>query len=277
MIVSRRGRERSPLTTDLVLDRVLGTEETYRGVVRTRPAREVMSELSCFDGELETHLTVGDASQPSVARLSDWAAARGLGFTHIVLARGRHRSQPMVTLRGNDRADAWIEGPVAQAVDDLARDGFRVVRAKAEAAPWAQGVPQQDIDARLAPPHLHFEHHVKLRLTRDADLDALADRVTGHTAHLSWNARRTRADGHQERFVTQRCHGVGRATAERRLHTLVAVLAATPGARILEIEREYVLHDTHLGLDAGWITAPSAAAPASTAPWSAACSEGTPS
>ncbi|MFB7993092.1 hypothetical protein ACFC4G_09705 [Streptomyces sp. NPDC056002] len=222
-------------------------------VVRAHPDPQVTSEPACFEGELETHLTVAHDSETSVARLSEWAAARGLGFTHIVLARGRHRSQPMVTLRGHGRADAWLAGPVARTATDLAAAGFAVARAKTEAAPWATGVPQDDAAARQAVPHLHFEHHVKLLLTRNADLDALARRVTRHTAHLSWNARRTRADGHQERFVTQRCHEVGRATAERRLDGLLADLAMTPGARILETEREYVLHDTHLGLDAGWI------------------------
>ncbi|WP_372352236.1 hypothetical protein [Streptomyces sp. KL116D] len=213
---------------------------------------------------METHLTVDadgpDCSERSdgadggpVARLASWAAARGLGFTPIVLARGRHRSQPMVTLRGRERADAWIAGRVARTVEDLARDGFPVVRAKTEAAPWATGVPATDAEADAAPAHLHFEHHVKVLLDEGSAPRALAARVERHTAHVSWNARRTRADGRHERFVTQRCHGVGRATAGRRLDALLADLAAVPGVRILETEREYVLHDTRLALDAGWI------------------------
>ncbi|MFI6878765.1 hypothetical protein ACIBL6_35560 [Streptomyces sp. NPDC050400] len=214
---------------------------------------------------METHLTVDvvgsqgadgadGADDGAVARLASWAAARGLGFTHIVLARGRHRSQPMVTLRGRGRADAWIAGRVARTVEDLARDGFPVVRAKTEAAPWATGVPATDAEADVAPAHLHFEHHVKVLLDADRAPRALAAHVERHTAHVSWNARRTRADGRHERFVTQRCHGVGRDTAGRRLDALLADLAAAPGVRILETEREYVLHDTRLGFDAGWIT-----------------------
>ncbi|MEV5610743.1 hypothetical protein [Streptomyces sp. NPDC052225] len=202
---------------------------------------------------METHLTVGAEAGET---LSSWAAARGLGFTHIVLARGRHPSQPMVTLRGRGRADAWIAGRVARTAEDLARDGFPVVRAKTEAAPWARGVPTTDAEARQAPSHLHFEHHVKVLLDRECAPRALAARVEEHTAHVSWNARRVRPDGRHERFVTQRCHAVGRATAGRRLDALVAALTAAPGVRILETEREYVLHDTRLGLDAGWITSP---------------------
>ncbi|WP_428950675.1 hypothetical protein [Streptomyces sp. cg35] len=211
------------------------------------------AELAAFEGELETHLTVEPAADPAARRLAEWAAARGLGVTHIVLARGRHRSQPMVTLRGRSRADTWIHGPVARTAAALARDDFVVVRAKTEAAPWAAGVPQSDAAARLAAPHLHFEHHVKLLLAEGVDPGSLAARATDHGAHVSWNARRTRPDGRQERFVTQRCHGVGRATAQRRLDALVADLAAAPGTRVLEVEREYVLHDTRLDLDAGWL------------------------
>ncbi|WP_338702784.1 hypothetical protein V2W30_35950 [Streptomyces sp. Q6] len=206
---------------------------------------------------METHLTVGAvraAEGDAVERLASWAAARGLGFTHIVLGRGHHRSQPMVTLRGRGRADEWLAGPVARTVADLARDRFPVLRSKTETAPWAAGVPVTDAEAARAPAHLHFEHHVKVLLDRECAPRALAARVEGHTAHVSWNARRVRDDGRHERFVTQRCHGVGRATAGRRLEALVAALTAAPGVRILETEREYVLHDTRLGLDAGWIT-----------------------
>ncbi|MFI7382453.1 hypothetical protein [Streptomyces sp. NPDC049813] len=209
--------------------------------------------LAAFWGDLETHLTVGTA--PGAAEgLARWAAARGLGFTHIVLARGRHRSQPMVTLRGRGRADEWTAGPVARIAGLLAEEGFTVLRTKTESAPWATGVPVTDAQARLAPAHLHFEHHVKLLVDPGRDPASLAARLGGHTAHVSWNARRVRDDGRHERFVTQRCHGVGRTTAGRRLDALLAALSDEPGIRILEHEREYVLHDSRLGLDAGWIT-----------------------
>ncbi|QNS02897.1 hypothetical protein [Streptomyces xanthii] len=203
------------------------------------------------EGDLEAHLTVDAGDESAVGRLADWAAAHGLGFTHIVLARGHHPSQPMVTLRGHGRADAWLRTTVAETAAALAHAGFPVLRTKAETTPWASGVPQTDAEARLAPSHLHFEHHVKLLLPAEADLDALAARVVTHGAHLSRNARRIRPDGMQERFVTQRCHAVGASTAHRRLEALLAEL---PDAQVAETEREYVFHDTHLDLDAGWLT-----------------------
>ncbi|GAB2875806.1 hypothetical protein [Streptomyces mayteni] len=69
---------------------------------------------------LEAHITVS-CPPDEVSRLAAWAAGRRLGFTHIELARGRARSQPMVNVRGGDA--------VAETVRDLAADGFGVVRA----------------------------------------------------------------------------------------------------------------------------------------------------
>ncbi|MET8461578.1 creatininase family protein [Micromonospora zamorensis] len=57
-----------------------------------------------------------------------------------------------------------------------------------------------------------------------ADLVALTDLVAPHGARLSRNARREFADGAQERFVNQRCHGAGLATARQRLDELVEAL-----------------------------------------------------
>lgn len=78
-------------------------------------------------------------------------------------------------------------------------------------------------------------------------------RRTASTPHVSWNARRVRDDGQEERFVTQRCRGIGRATAERRLAALLHDLH-TAALHVCEVGREYVLHDDDLGLDDGWIT-----------------------
>ncbi|WP_225881982.1 hypothetical protein [Streptomyces aureocirculatus] len=190
-----------------------------------------------------------ESPESGVGPLARWAHARGLGFTHIVLARGTTRSQPMVNLRGTGGLTAQLDAS-GRVVDDLARAEFRAVRVKVEAAPWAAGVPRHDAEAARAGSGPYFEHHVKLRLPAGHDRGALAALVAPHRAHLSWNARRTRADGREERFVTQRCHGVGRATATDLLAALLADLA---DAHILEVEREYVLYDTNLSLDDGWM------------------------
>ena len=99
---------------------------------------------------------------------------------------------------------------------------------------------------------------MKLALHPAADLMALAAAARRHAGHLSRNALRDHGDGGRERFVTQRCHGVGRETATGRLGDLLAALARL-GHPVLDVEEEFVVHDSYLGLDAEWIDTPSAA------------------
>ncbi|WP_308402970.1 hypothetical protein [Streptomyces sp. BV286] len=198
----------------------------------------------------ETHVTVRCAGAAESERLRCWAAGAGLKLTHIVLARGRVPSQPMVTLAGSPSYAA--ESARAQEVTALLRaDGFVPLRVKIESSPWAPEVPRE------GQPHeeqQYFEHHVKLLLDSGNDLDALAARVVPHGAHLSWNARRTRdgqgAGGRHERFVTQRCRGVDAQGAGRRLERLLSELN---GFEVVGVEREFVLHDSDVSLDDGWI------------------------
>jgi len=203
-----------------------------------------------FAGEFETHVTVRADDPARLDALRAWADARGLTFHHIVLDRGLTPSQPMVTRRG--RGDLAGELAAAAGLADLlAAGGFAVCRVKVEAAPDAGGVPATDADAARHPGR-YFEHHVKLLLDPDADPGPLTATAEGHAARMSRNARRVRADGRAERFVTQRCHAAGRATARARLDALLAALAAG-GYAVLSIEEEYVVHDTTPGVDAGWL------------------------
>ena len=217
-----------------------------------------------FAGEFETHLTVRTTDDAGLDELRLWAAARGLKFLHILLDRGRTPSQPMVTRRG--RGTLADQRTVAT---DLARQlaarGLAVVRTKVEAAPWNRDVPEADADAVAFHCGRYFEHHVKLALDPRADLAALAAVAGRHAAHLSRNALRDRADGRRERFVTQRCFGVGRATARRRLDELLAALAAA-GHAPLSVEQEFVVYDSDLAIDAGWIESPDPPAPPETQP-----------
>jgi hypothetical protein len=184
--------------------------------------------------DFETHFTVVYDQ-----RLPDWAAARGLKYTRIELDRGATADQPMLTSRGRGDLAGW-RAAAATLVRHLQDDGFTVRRVKIEAAPWHAAVPAG-----------YFEHHVKLVLTA-AGIDAARSVAVGHGAHLSRNARRARDDGRHERFVTQRCHDVGRPQARERLDAMITALAAK-GLEIVEVEEEYVLVDDNPELDAGWI------------------------
>ncbi|MGW2283984.1 hypothetical protein [Streptomyces phaeochromogenes] len=207
----------------------------------------------------ETHVTVRCDSAAESERLRCWAAGAGLKLTHIVLARGRMPSQPMVTLTGSP-SYAAESARAREVAARLRADGFVPVRVKIESSPWAPEVPREPCGT--GGDERYFEHHVKLLLDADTGLDALAARVVPHGAHLSWNARRVRdseidstgdtggTGGRHERFVTQRCRGVDAEGAGRLLELLLAELY---GFEVADVEREFVLHDSDLSVDDGWI------------------------
>ncbi|MEU9899710.1 hypothetical protein AB0H67_40235 [Streptomyces phaeochromogenes] len=198
-------------------------------------------------------MTVRCDSAAESERLRCWAAGAGLKLTHIVLARGRMPSQPMVTLTGSP-SYAAESARAREVAAHLRADGFVPVRVKIESSPWAPEVPREPCGT--GGDERYFEHHVKLLLDADTDLDALAARVVPHGAHLSWSARRvpdSEVDGtgrRHERFVTQRCRGVDAEGAGRLLELLLAELY---GFEVADVEREFVLHDSDLSVDDGWI------------------------
>ncbi|MFW6638734.1 nucleotidyl transferase AbiEii/AbiGii toxin family protein [Nocardiopsis algeriensis] len=223
-----------------------------------------------FSGRFEVHLTLEEAGPERAAEAALWAEEHGLKFTHIELDRGSTPSQPMVTYHTGEStlsaeletADRWAER--------LAAAGFGVTRTKLEVKRESPGVPRTDEEARKLPPWCYFESHLKLLLPGGADLDALSALVEPHGARLSRNARRTRDDGRQERFVTQRCFSVGRYQAYARTDDLFRTLQLAgvlmdrrhrgPRPTVLEAEYEFVVHDSALTADSGWMDAPSAPA-----------------
>ncbi|MFD6636370.1 nucleotidyl transferase AbiEii/AbiGii toxin family protein [Micromonospora chalcea] len=209
-----------------------------------------MPEVS---GDFEIHVT---AQPHATEALSAFAARHGLKFVHIVLDRGAYASQPMLTVTGRGTL-AQQEATAQRWHDELRAAGVHVSRTKIEAAPWCAGVPRSDEQAAAEPDGRYFEHHVKLLLPAPtvAQLLALTDLVEPHGARLSRNARRERADGVQERFVTQRCRGVGLTTAERRLADLVAAVSAA-GFEVAAVEQEYVVFDSSPVCDYGWLDVP---------------------
>jgi hypothetical protein len=204
-----------------------------------------------FEGDFETHVTVS-CEDAEVEGLAAWAESKAVKLTHVVLARGRVRSQPMLTYTGSGTSDQQRTLSLIL-VSDLLESGYDVTRVKVEAAPWTSGVPHTDAEARALGPEYYFEHHIKLLCSTDSvDLADLAAQVEPHGAHLSWNARRVRDDGRAERFVTQRCHGVGDASAIAALSDLSAMLISD-GREIVSAEREFVVFDSDASLDDGWI------------------------
>ena len=204
-----------------------------------------------FSGEFETHITVRFTPSEDIVDLKAWAKAHGMKCLHILLDRGEAPSQPMLTHWG--KGSLSQQKAIAESLcQDLTSAGFTVTRLKMEGSPENEDVPQSPMDAARHPLERHFEHHLKLLLTPAADISSLTDIAQQHHAHLSRNALRTRSDAYQERFVTQRCCGVGLPEARQQLEALVTALTIQ-GYRILEVEQEFVVYDTNLALDAGWL------------------------
>ncbi|MGA4732007.1 nucleotidyl transferase AbiEii/AbiGii toxin family protein [Micromonospora taraxaci] len=204
-------------------------------------------------GDFEIHIT---AYASQAEKLRAFATEHGVKFVHIMLDRGAYASQPMLSLNGRGTLTEQ-QGAVQRWQHELREAGIHPCRSKIEAAPWCAGVPQSDEQAAAEPGGRYFEHHVKLLLpgTAVADLMALTDLVAPHGARLSRNARRQFADGAQERFVNQRCHGVGLVTAKQRLDELVETLRVA-GHEPTTVEQEYVVFDSHLHYDVGWLDSP---------------------
>jgi hypothetical protein len=195
----------------------------------------------------EIHLTVSAGADDE--RLRSLAAERGVKFTRIQLDCGRHASQPMLSWL-SDGTPASAEAEARRAASSLRERDFQVTRLKVEAAATGREAPATAAEA-AGQPDRYFEHHVKLLLPAPAHLDRVREVAGRHRAHLSRNARRIRADGIEERFVTQRCHRAGRSEAAEDLAALLGALAGA-GWKVAEVEEEWVLVDDNPALDAGW-------------------------
>ncbi|MFE7329102.1 hypothetical protein ACFU8W_29805 [Streptomyces sp. NPDC057565] len=185
------------------------------------------------------------------ARLEHRAARIGLKLTRIVLDRGAMPDQPMLTETGRGTLTERRAAALLRSAE-LRAAGFPVIRVKIEASPWNADIPQTADEAAALSPACYFEHHVKLLLPGEPEVATARAVAERHSAHLSRNARRAARRGRHERFVTQRCRGVGRPEARARLDALLGALTAA-GLDVAEVEEEFVVHDDHPAADAGWI------------------------
>ena len=209
-----------------------------------------MTTMHGYHGNFEVHLTIRAAGDLDAFRA--WCEVECCRCVHIVLARGATVEQPMATWRRGDSVLPDVLAEVDRRARDLERAGFAVVREKIEADPENDDVPATDEASLSHPPGNHFENHVKLRRKTGAEREALLRICLEHAAHVSRNAWRAPAEGFEERFVTLRSYRMGRAASQERLQRLLAGLEAA-GERIIEVESEYVVYDSNLALDAGWL------------------------
>jgi hypothetical protein len=208
------------------------------GTIETRGSR----------GDFEMHLTVA-AEATDFAALQSLVAEQGGRLLHIVLPRGLVPSQPMLSWRDyGELASVWQLAQ--QRRSGLQQAGFRVTRCKIEAAPGNSGVAQRG-DQLLA--GQYFECHLKIALLPGADVIALAELAQRHGAHLSRNALRRAEDGSEQRFVTQRVAHAGLEQASEAMVRLADTLTAH-GYAPQRRELEFVVFDSNLALDDGWLS-----------------------
>ena len=157
-----------------------------------------------YSGDFEAHLTVAVENPSGLEVFRKWCEQRQLKCVRIVLSRGEHVEQPMATWRRGDSVCSTMLEECRTFAAEAADCGLEVVRLKIETAPDNDEVPITDGDAAEHATDNYFEHHVKLRRPTDASRSALEQICDRLGAHLSKNACRRAADGHEERFVTLR-------------------------------------------------------------------------
>lgn len=220
------------------------------GVARLLAGLDETAALST-GGAYEAHLTISARSEEELRRFRAFCDAASVKCIFIELSRGAEAFQPMTA--------SYHHGTLRQAHAEamalaraLVAEGFDVTRLKLEALGKNRDIPEDDATAK-ARPASYFEFHVKALVPPGGEgLEALRARCEKHGAHLSRNARKVRADGRSERFVTLRVHGLGRANADARFTALLEDLAET-GLTLTQRLREWMVYDSNHELDRGWL------------------------
>lgn len=210
---------------------------------------QLLNALETFPGQFELHLSVAIATDAELGRFEEFCRQQGARALVIRLARGLTPRQPMLSLQLEGAPDA-VYKRIQALTEALVTADFSLQRLKVEASIFNQGLPQTDSQAAAYAGY--FEHHLKLNLSPDElqDLSALSDLLNLFGGHLSANALK---DSPEQRFVTQRVKA-GERRACWELDKLMGCCRAR-GLSVSKQVREYIIYDSCLELDAGWIEA----------------------
>ena len=213
--------------------------------------KETLSPGLAYTGDFETHVTVETLDEADLERFTQVCQALQVHCVLIELARGVVRSQPMTRSTFQGTLPECHQAALALA-ERLRTHGFSVSRVKIEAAPWNEDLPETDREAQRLPSGNYFEYHLKLILPMGNPLGDLQRVCESHGAHLSANAFKHREDGRCERFVTLRCPGLGRQSANARAQALETSLAGL-GHEMGRLVCEYCVYDSNVQVDAEWL------------------------
>ena len=205
------------------------------------------NQLAQFPGEYEIHVTV-DIESARFSKFKQICEQENAKALIIELEHGDSPVQPMLSQLIRLSPNAAAEH-ISRLVSVL--EPFNVTRVKVEASPRNQGVPRLDSEALGLPVDCYFEHHIKLLLTVDEDIEELSKNLKPFFGHISRNALK-RTDVGQERFVTQRFFQCGDDEANKKLLDLKRYLQQREIA-IKKVIREFNIFDSNVGLDRRWI------------------------
>lgn len=206
----------------------------------------ILKRLEYFQGAYEYHLSA--SLVPEQAELFKNTCRRlGGRFIIIELGQGNTPIQPMLC--------KTISGTPINVLDNISyceaelSKLFDITRVKVEASINNQGIPSKDNVS--FPTDCYFEHHVKMELAKDYDLELLQVKLAAHDAHLSRNAYE-KAVKAEIRFATQRVKHVGLNQARDKFQTLLHFLKRE-NIFVIKSIQEFNIYDSNVDLDDGWI------------------------
>ncbi|WNO10871.1 hypothetical protein [Teredinibacter sp. KSP-S5-2] len=204
--------------------------------------------LGYFEGVHECHITV-DIQPSEVEAFCHFCQHLGGDATVIELSNGHTPVQPML-----GKIISPYEGETYEQILHLynvLKVRYRILRVKVEAGLENKNIPLLDDENRSLPDTCYFEHHVKMQLRLDANLDDIRMQLKKYNAHLSNNALTVNKEN-QYRFATQRFDDIGKYNAGAKLQELLGFLSEKniPACKVI---REFNIYDSNKDLDAGWL------------------------
>jgi hypothetical protein len=205
-----------------------------------------------YAGLFEAHITVSNLSPSESKRFAETCNQLNIKAIQIELSRGDVPIQPM-TCSTHKGDFTTVLNEVTELARQLKRAGFEVTRQKIEAAPFNQGIPMTESDAKNHSPDNYFEHHLKILFEKESNFKEIQTVCIAHGAHLSRNAFENRADHSKTYFITLRCYSIGLEEAAIRFNALKQAITYLK-INILKNITEYCVYDDRLNLDANWLT-----------------------
>ena len=202
-------------------------------------------------GAFEYHITVRINDRSDINKFVKLCKGIGLKPIFIELPYGEEVKQLMTS--------KYITGtypdvllPVHAIAHKVASSGFQILRIKIEALAANKGVPRNESDIAFEPGHRYFEFHFKIMLNDESEKERLTQIGQKYNAHTSRNAFKQFGNGKFSNFLTMRTFGKGRDEALKMFGCLKAELLRN-GFEIIGHEQEYVVYDSNLDLDKGWV------------------------